>query len=291
MRSVEGGYQWSCRCCYWPCPGRGWAHDQTACERRGGGRGRGVVGDSWRFHPPNTLLKQEGLQLAEASFRDMASNPLKWMIETGINWIWVFWISTMSFFAFRWKVYTFKPSLYSIFLWDCSNHSSFQTLFCIKSQGIFDAAYKPWTHTKTWSTKLQSRPSNKTAQAVKPRGYHVRVQQSCTAPWKEKTQLVSCISGEIPLKIKSDARAQYQKSSKSLDSLASEPFPRYQTRSIRCIRLSNSQSPSLCRVSARQCRRRWTSPGSPRSGDSLESKAARDRSWDPSFDPSPNLAA
>ena len=49
-----------------------------------GERAGGVVGDSI---PPNTLLKQEGLQLAEASFPDMASNPLKWMIETGINWI------------------------------------------------------------------------------------------------------------------------------------------------------------------------------------------------------------
>jgi len=28
--------------------------------------GRRVV--NWGFHPPNTLLKQEGLQLAEASF-------------------------------------------------------------------------------------------------------------------------------------------------------------------------------------------------------------------------------
>ena len=28
------------------------------------------VSRDWRFHPPNTLLKQEGLQLAEASFRD-----------------------------------------------------------------------------------------------------------------------------------------------------------------------------------------------------------------------------
>ena len=26
-----------------------------------------------RFHPPNTLLKQQGLQLAEASFRDMSA--------------------------------------------------------------------------------------------------------------------------------------------------------------------------------------------------------------------------
>lgn len=28
------------------------------------------VSCGWRFQPPNTLLKQEGLQLAEASFRD-----------------------------------------------------------------------------------------------------------------------------------------------------------------------------------------------------------------------------
>ena len=28
------------------------------------------VSCSWGFQPPNTLLKQEGLQLAEASFRD-----------------------------------------------------------------------------------------------------------------------------------------------------------------------------------------------------------------------------
>ena len=54
-------------------PRRGWAHNQTACEGEGSGGG-GVnwfflaIGDS---SPPNTLLKQEGLQLAEASFRDM----------------------------------------------------------------------------------------------------------------------------------------------------------------------------------------------------------------------------
>ena len=53
---------------YWPCPGRGWAHDQTACERRGVGSWE--VSRDWRFHPPNALLKQDGLQLAEASFRD-----------------------------------------------------------------------------------------------------------------------------------------------------------------------------------------------------------------------------
>ena len=29
------------------------------------------VSCDWRFQPPNTLLKQEGLQLAEASFRDL----------------------------------------------------------------------------------------------------------------------------------------------------------------------------------------------------------------------------
>ena len=36
----------------------------------GGGVVNWEVSRDWRFHPPNTLLKQEGLQLAEASFRD-----------------------------------------------------------------------------------------------------------------------------------------------------------------------------------------------------------------------------
>ena len=53
----------------------GLSHGQTAWEpaSRGGG---GVVkyeaqlSFDWRFQPPNTSLKQEGLQLAEASFRD-----------------------------------------------------------------------------------------------------------------------------------------------------------------------------------------------------------------------------
>ena len=54
-------------------PGRGWARSQTACE---GEAGRGgvnwEVSRDWRFQPPITLLKQEGLQLAEeASFRDI----------------------------------------------------------------------------------------------------------------------------------------------------------------------------------------------------------------------------
>ena len=49
------------------CPRRGLSHGQTACEPA-----RGVVkcevSCDWRLQPPNTLPKQEGLQLAKASF-------------------------------------------------------------------------------------------------------------------------------------------------------------------------------------------------------------------------------
>ena len=52
---------------------------EAPCRRRprgvrGGGRVNYEVSCEWRFQPPNTLLKQEGLQLAEASFRDNGNN-------------------------------------------------------------------------------------------------------------------------------------------------------------------------------------------------------------------------
>ena len=50
-------------------PGQGWAHGQTACEPAGGQLTQKFPSD-WTFQAPNTLLKQEGLQLAEARFRD-----------------------------------------------------------------------------------------------------------------------------------------------------------------------------------------------------------------------------
>ena len=53
-------------------PGRGWARGQTACELEGGVGVNWEVSRDWRFQPAITLLKQEGLQLAEeASFRDI----------------------------------------------------------------------------------------------------------------------------------------------------------------------------------------------------------------------------
>ena len=60
-------------CRRWP-PG-GLSHSQAACEPAS--RGGGVVTVSMKFHaigdssPTNALPKQEGLQLAEASFRDL----------------------------------------------------------------------------------------------------------------------------------------------------------------------------------------------------------------------------
>ena len=50
------------------CPGRVESKTKTV-EGRGGVINWEVSLD-WRFQPPNTFLKQEGLRLAEASFRD-----------------------------------------------------------------------------------------------------------------------------------------------------------------------------------------------------------------------------
>ena len=60
------------------CPQGGFSHGQTACEpaSRRLGVANCEVSRDWRFQPPNTLLKQEELQLrvrdpvAEASFHD-----------------------------------------------------------------------------------------------------------------------------------------------------------------------------------------------------------------------------
>ena len=42
------------------------------------------VSRDWRFYPPNTLLKQEGLQLAEASFRDI-ENTMNSLTKVNIS--------------------------------------------------------------------------------------------------------------------------------------------------------------------------------------------------------------
>ena len=51
------------------------SHGQTAFEPASrGGIAKYEVSCNWRFQPPNTLIKQEGLQLAEASFCDWICN-------------------------------------------------------------------------------------------------------------------------------------------------------------------------------------------------------------------------
>ena len=68
-------------CCQWRhadgVPGGDLSHGKTACEPASqGGGGGGITWYNYEFHaigdssPANTLLKQEGLQFAEASFRD-----------------------------------------------------------------------------------------------------------------------------------------------------------------------------------------------------------------------------
>ena len=48
-------------------PGGYGVHGQTACAPARGEEGGEVSGD-WKFQPPDKLLKQQGWQLAEASF-------------------------------------------------------------------------------------------------------------------------------------------------------------------------------------------------------------------------------
>ena len=49
--------------------------DANDAEDAAGGAVNCEVSRDWRFQPPNTLLKREGLQLAEASFCDLARRP------------------------------------------------------------------------------------------------------------------------------------------------------------------------------------------------------------------------
>jgi hypothetical protein len=52
----------------------------TTTSPGGGGRYNCEVSCNWRFQPPNTLPKQEGLRLAEASFRDNNINNINIII-------------------------------------------------------------------------------------------------------------------------------------------------------------------------------------------------------------------
>ena len=84
---VKTQWCWGCGCCRICCrwqhaDGGGLSHGQTACKPASQGRGKGgsYVWSFMRLEipaPPNNLLKQEGVQLAETSFRNWLAGKNK----------------------------------------------------------------------------------------------------------------------------------------------------------------------------------------------------------------------
>ena len=107
MRSVEGGYQWSCQCFLLTVSREGLSPRPNCLWKEGGRELRSF--SRLEIPSPNALLKQDGLQLAEASFRDFEGfHPFFFMRFIELSMVCIdFWIIVSMFARCSWMFQRF----------------------------------------------------------------------------------------------------------------------------------------------------------------------------------------